>query len=269
MSTLLQAWQAGRGLPDTLVLDAHGHIGEWPHGANFDTPEQAAEGAERMMDAYGVHATCVLAGGYWMTNGADYRLGNDFLLACVRLLPARLIPFAHFNPNDDQESLLRELQRMVDEGVRGIKLINAYQGYPGDGPNLMALYEFAQRHRVIIHNHSWSEDELRTITSRFPDLTLIRAHGGASALSAELLPVYDNIWSLWPLGRIEEGLQRHGPDKIVFGSDAFMNDPSVGLGMVVYAEIPDQHKRAVLGLNIAQLLDRAGVLPAQLHHWLA
>jgi predicted TIM-barrel fold metal-dependent hydrolase len=268
VTTILEDWQAGRGFPGTLVLDGHGHVGEWPHGANFDTPEQAAEGAERMMDAYGVDATCVLAGGYWMTNGADYRMGNDFLLACVRLLPERLIPFAHFNPNDDRAGLVGELQRMVDSGVRAIKLINAYQGYPGDGPNLMALYEFAQRHRMIVLNHYWSEEELRTITARFPELILIRAHGGASSLSKELTTVYDNIWSLWPLGRIEQGIQRYGPEKILFGSDAFMNDPAVGLGMVVYADIPDSAKRAVLGLNMARLLEGAGVLPRSLHHWL-
>ena len=268
MSTILQDWRAGKGLPGTLVIDAHTHIGEWPHGANFDTPEEAAEGAEATMDAYGVDAACVLAGGYWMTNGADYRMGNDFLLACVRLLPERLIPFAHFNPNDDRSSLLAELERMVDEGVRAIKLINAYQGYPGDGPNLMVLYEFAQRHMMLVHNHYWSEAELRTITTQFPDLTLIRAHGGASALSHQMPNVNDNIWSLWPLGSIEQGIQRYGPDKILFGSDAFMNDPSVGIGLVVYADIPDAQKRAVLGLNMARLLDRVGVLPEPLRRWL-
>jgi predicted TIM-barrel fold metal-dependent hydrolase len=87
-----------------------------------------------------------------MTNGADYRMGNDFLLGCVRLLPERLIPFAHFNPKEKRASLLAELQRMVDANVRAIKLINAYQAYAGDGPSLMALYEFAQRHRMIVVN---------------------------------------------------------------------------------------------------------------------
>ena len=222
-----------------------------------------------MMDAYGVDATCILAGGYWMTNGADYRMGNDFLLACVHLLPERLIPFAHFNPNDDQTGLLAELQRMVDENVRAIKLINAYQAYPGDGPNLMVLYEFAQRHGMIVLNHYWSEDELRMIANRFPELVMIRAHGGASSLAREIPNVYDNIWSLWPMGRIEQGIQRYGPDKVLFGSDAFMNDPAVGLGMVVYADVPDEHKRAVLGLNMARLLDRARMLPASLRRWLS
>jgi predicted TIM-barrel fold metal-dependent hydrolase len=196
-------------------------------------------------------------------------MGNDFLLACVRLLPERLIPFAHFNPNDDPPSLQNELRRMLDENVRAIKLINAYQAYPGVGPNLMALYEFAQSHNMIVLNHYWSEEELRVISARFPELTMIRAHGGASALSSELPNVYDNIWSLWPMGSIERGIQRFGPDKILLGSDAFMNDPAVGLGMVVYADIPDEAKRQVLGLNMAKLLDRAGVLPGSLSHWLA
>jgi len=48
-----------------------------------------------------------------------------------------------------------------------------------------------------------------------------------------------------------------------------MNDPSAGLGMVVYANIPDDHKRAVLGLNMARLLDRVSILPQPLHRWLA
>jgi predicted TIM-barrel fold metal-dependent hydrolase len=269
VNTILGNWRAGNGLPGILVLDGHTHVGEWPHGANFETPDEAAAGAEAFMDAYGVDAACVLAGGYWMTNGADYRMGNDWLLACVALLPERLIPFAHFNPNDDRASLLNELERMIDEGVHCIKLINTYQGYPGDGPNLMALYDFAQRHGMLVHNHNWSGAELRMITDRFPDLIVIRAHGGASELSYELPNVYDNIWSLWPIGAIERGIQRYGPQKIVFGSDAFMNEPAVGIGMVVYADIPDDHKRDVLGLNMARLLVRAGALPPSLHHWLA
>ena len=178
-----------------------------------------------------------------MTNGADYRMGNDSLLACARLLPERLIPFAHLNPNDDRASLLAELERMLGARVQCIKLINSYQGYPGDGPNLMALYELAEKHTMLVLNHNWTEPELRTISARFPYLTLIQAHGGAPALSHELPIVCDNIWSLWPLGSIERGILRHGLDKVLFGSDAFMNDPSVGLGMVVCADIPDAHKR--------------------------
>ena len=37
---------------------------------------------------------------------------------------------------------------------------------------------------------------------------------------------------------------------------------SVGLGPVVYAPIPDEEKRLILGITMAQLLGKVGVLPA-------
>jgi predicted TIM-barrel fold metal-dependent hydrolase len=128
----------------------------------------------------------------------------------------------------------------------------------------MALYEFAEEQNMLVLNHYWSEGELRKISPAFPGAIFIRAHGGASALSWELPNVYDNIWSLWPLASIEEGVNRFGPDKILLGSDAFMNDLSVGIGMVVYADIPEEHKRAILGQNMARLLDKVGALPETL-----
>ena len=263
MSAILESWGAGQGLPDVLVIDGHTHIGEWPHGANFETAEEAANEAVEFMDAYGVDAACVLAGGY-MSNGSDYTMGNDFLLDCVRRVPERLIPFAHFNPNDSLDGIQTELKRMLDNDVHCIKLLNAYQNYPGDGPNLMAVYEFAQRNRMLVLNHYWSELEIRRIVSAYPEMVMIRGHGGASGISSEIPNVYDNIWSLHPFGRLEHGLQEFGPSKVLFGSDAFMNDLSVGLGMVVYADIPEAAKRDVLGLNMARLLDYAGALPGTL-----
>ena len=260
MSEILENWRRGLGFPGVLVIDGHTHIQQYLPDKHFRTPEEAAEEAVAEMDANGVDADCVLSGGY-MENGADYRQGNDFLLATCRRAPDRLIPFILLNPADRKPNVLAELERMWGEGVHAIKLINSYEGYPGDGPTLMAVYEFAQEHNMLVLNHHWSEAELRRISAAFPELIMIRAHGGASALSAELANVYDNIWALWPLGVIESGCKEHRPEKILFGSDAGWNDVSVGLGLVLYADIPDEHKRLILGLNMARLLDRVGALP--------
>ncbi len=266
MNTILDQWREGKGLPGVLVIDGHAHIGEWPHGANFRNSGEAAEEAVAFMDAFGMHAACVMSGGY-MVNGSDYRLGNDFLLDCCRRVPDRLIPFALINPNDSAPSIKAELERMVAAGVHAIKLFNSYQGYPGDGAHLMAVYEFAQAHGMLVLNHYWSDDETRTIALEFPDLIMIRGHGGATKLARGLANVYDNIWYLSSLGELERGIQENGPDKVLFGSDAFMNDPAVGIGLVVYADIPEEWKRAILGLNMARLLDMAGTLPAPLKGW--
>ena len=70
------------------------------------------------------------------------------------------------------------------------------------------------------------------------------------------------------MGTIEQGVQRYGPEKTLLGSDAFMNDMANGIGMIVNANIPDEHKRQILGLNMARLLNSVRALPASLQRWL-
>jgi len=265
VSEILRNWREGRGLPDVLAIDGHTHVGEWPHGANFDTVDEMVAGAAAVMDANGVDAACVMSGGY-MWAGTDYRVGNDILLELTRRLPERIIPFAHFNPNDHLDEILAELERVYAAGVRCIKLLNAYQGYPGDGPNLMALYRFADEHNMLILNHSWSPAELTKIAGEFPGTDFICGHygRGQDEILKALPNVYANIWTLDALGYLERGVRRVGPHKFLFGSDAFMNPISVGIGLVVYAGIPDEHKRMILGLNQARLLEKVGALPAGL-----
>lgn len=265
MSEIRKRWQAGEGVPAVLTIDGHTHLGEKWLSGGFETLEDMVAGAIAVMDANGVDAACVLSGGR-IDNGTDYRIGNDVLLEMVAMAPDRLIPFAHFNPNDEWPTILRELERMYEAGVRCIKLINSYQGYPGDGPNLMALYRFAADHQMLILNHAWTNDELATIAPEFPTVDFITGHygGGYDPILKQFPNVFSNIWNLGNLGYFEQGVANVGPEKFLLGSDAFMNPISVGIGVVVYADIPDEHKRMVLGLTQARLLDKVGALPEAL-----
>ena len=266
MSEILDRWRAGEGLPGVLVVDGHAHVGEWPHGANYETVEEMVGGAPAVMDANGVDAACVLGGGY-MSSGQDYTLGNDTLLEFVRGAPGRLIGFAHVNPNDRLEDLVAELERVEAAGLRCIKLINSnQQGYPGEGPKLMAVYRFAAERNVLVVNHHWTNDEAASIARQFPSVDFILAHygRGQDPLLKEFPNVFANIWNLGSLGFLERGIRNVGPEKFLFGSDAFMNPISVGIGLVVYADIPDGHKRRILGLNQARLLEKVGALPSEI-----
>lgn len=266
MSGIPARWRAGEGLPGLLVIDGHTHIQAWPHGVNYDTVEQAVSDAVEAMDANGVDAACVLSGGY-MVSGVDYTMGNDLLARMVEMASGRLIGFAHINPNDTRASVAAELERIYRMGFRCIKLLNAYQqGYPGDGPNLMAVYEFAAGYNMLILNHFWPNELLARIAAQFPTVDFITGHYGASqdALLRELPNVYASIWTLDSLGFLERGVRNVGPHKFLFGSDAFMNPVSVGIGPVVYADIPDEHKRLILGVTQARLLDKVGALPTTL-----
>jgi predicted TIM-barrel fold metal-dependent hydrolase len=265
MSEILQNWQNGRGFPGVLVIDGHIHVGEWPHNTTFRSLDEAEEQSIRTMDANGVDAICAVSGGY-IFGKSDYHLGNDFLLALWKRMPERLIPFMSLNPNDTRAEVLAELERMHAAGVRCIKLINAYQGnYPGDGPNLMALYEFAAQHRMLVFDHAWSKAEITRIAMSFPTVDFIFGHytgGYQDEVMLRFANVYTNIWNYGNLGWLDRGLKKVGAHKFMMGSDGFLNALSVGSGPVAFAPISDEEKRLVLGLNIARLVDKVGALPA-------
>jgi predicted TIM-barrel fold metal-dependent hydrolase len=269
-SRILTDWTRGTGLPGVLVIDGHVHVGEWPHATTFTSADEAGERSATFMAANGVDAFCAVGGGY-MWEGADYRLGNDFLLDVWKRLPERMIPFLSVNPNDTWDRLGEELDRMCAAGVRCIKLINAYQeNYPGDGPNLMRLYEYAAGHRMIVFNHHWTNEVVLKISRRFPSVDFIFAHYGPhlDPVLKDCDNVYSNIWSYWSMGVLDRAIESVGAGKLMMGSDAFLNPMSVGIGPVVFARASDDDKRAILGLNIARLLDKVGALPEGLRPWL-
>ena len=262
MSEILENWRRGLGLPGVLVIDGHIHINGWRHAPTFMTAEEAAEESVAFMDANGVDLACSMGGGH-MLEGEDYRLGNDFLLEVCGRIPDRLIGFALLNPNDAREALVDELIRMHDHGIRGIKLINDYQHYPGDGPNLMTVYEFAAEYGMLVLNHAWTHEVLDRIARAFPQVDFICGHYGShyDPLLKAHANVYANIWSYADYGWLDAGIANCGAHKFMMGSDGFLNPMSVGIGPVVHAAIPDEEKRLVLGGNLARLLDRVGALP--------
>jgi uncharacterized protein len=262
MSAILTNWKAGSGLPDILVIDGHIHIGEWPHACTFSSFDEAAHEATVFLDANGVDAFCGFGGG--MFKGSDYRMGNDLLIDVWKRIPDRCIPFLNVNPNDSSTAIRTELERMYKAGVRCIKLINSYQeNYPGDGPNMMLVYEFASAHRLLVFNHHWEEPVIRKISAQFPDLSFIYAHYGnwMDQILIDCENVYTNIWSLGDMGWLDRGIKKAGAHKFMLGSDGFLNALSVGIGPVVFADITDDEKRLILGLNVARLLDSVGALP--------
>jgi uncharacterized protein len=263
MSQILESWKQGLGFPDTLVIDGHIHIGGWPHAATFQDLDEAERESLAFLDANGVDAFVSVGGGQ-LHAGRDYHLGNDFLLALWQRLPGRMIPFLSLNPNDTRDNVLAEMDRMFDAGVRGIKLINWYQEkYPGDGSNLMAVYQYAADRNMLVFNHQWEKDVIWAISAKFPTVDFIFGHYGPwqDTILKERANVHANIWSVGSVGWLDRAFVNIGAHKFMFGSDGFLNPLSVGIGPVVYSPISDDDKRGILGLNVARLLDGVGALP--------
>ena len=261
MSDILNNWRKGIGFPDVLVIDGHVHLAEWPSHETFETFEEVPEKAVEYMNANGVDAICAVSGGY-MWEGSDYTIGNEKLLRWWQAVPDRIIPFFHINPNDSPDGIDRELNHMYDSGMRCIKLLNSYQEkYPGDGPNLIKVYEFAADRNMIVFNHHWSYEELDVLAERFSNIPFVGAHGAPLPLLKKHNNVYTNIWNYGTMGWLDRNIAEVGAHKFMFGSDAFMNPMTAGIGPVVYSPVTDDERRQMLGLTVARLIDSVGVLP--------
>lgn len=267
MKTILENWKAGHGFPDMLIIDGHVHFDAGFIGPVWETRPQAADYALRVMDANGVDAVCIVGGGFYGP-GNDYTRGNDDLLEFCRIAPERFIGFAHFNPNDCAAGLDGELNRAFQMGFRCIKLINSYQqDYPGDGPQMMRIYRFAAKHNMLILNHAWRPEVLERIVREFPSVNFITGHWFTHE-TLRLPNVYCNMWGLLSAGVLAQGVKEYGAEKFLFGSDAFLNPISVGIGLIVHADISDDDKRKIFGLTQARLLHTVGALPRCLQKWL-
>ena len=128
---------------------------------------------------------------------------------------------------------------------------------------MMRIYRFAAERNMLVLNHCWPPDVLDRIAREFPSVDFITGHWLAHEV-LRLPNVFCNMWGLIPMGALERGVRQYGADKFLYGPDAFLNPISVGIGLIVHADIPEGDKRKILGLNQAKLLDKVGALPEAL-----
>ena len=107
--------------------------------------------------------------------------------------------------------------------------------------------------------------QLRSLAAAVPTLQLIACHyGGYHRLDeAEDVIVGTNVWleTSWPptLGdldpaRIRGIIEKHGADRVVFGSDWPMTDPAAEIAAVRNLGLDADDEAGVLGGNLARLL---------------
>ena len=100
-----------------------------------------------------------------------------------------------------------------------------------------------------------------TLSERFPSVRWVLAHAGgwgpekAIEAARDLPNVYlETCGSGAAHGAIENSVGKAGADRVLFGSDMALLDARHQIGKVVTADISDDDKRKILGLNAIDLL---------------
>ena len=242
----------------TPVIDFHNHVGRYGHLAMDDDPERFV----RIMDAAGVDRACVFCIWY-----GDARRANDMTARLVATHPGRFIGAAYVTPNYPEE-MLPELERaFYMPGMKYVKLYPAYHaGRVIDDPVFFPVFEWADARglAVMSHHNDWPQP-LRYVglAKRYPNVRWVIAHAGNGPMAQEdavrAAKSADNVYleastSWGDHGTIKFLVEGAGEDRVLFGSDMPEQDARYQVGRVATADISDEAKRKVLGLNAIEVL---------------
>ena len=244
----------------TPVIDFHAHSGRWSsYALSGGTPDAFV----RVMDDAGVDkiaVNCIFYG--------NARRGNDVSASFVRAYPDRFIGAGYVTPRYPKE-MIPELERCFGQlDFKFLKVYPVYYDKPLDHPDFYPIYQWCDERSVVIMSHSQYEHKTRPyrfaiLAEKYPNVTWVLAHSGndmngqieavEAARSAPNMYL-ETCTSMSEHGTIEFLVDGIGEDRVLYGSDMPILDARHQLGRIVTADISDEAKRKILGLNAIELL---------------
>jgi hypothetical protein len=187
----------------------------------------------------------------------------------------RLIPFGALHPH--YEDIAGEVQRLLEAGVRGIKLQPHFQGYDIVEPEFGRLLD-AVGDRLVVLLHGGQEivplervvptpARVAALAREFPQVRFVVAHLGASGMwdEVEAHLVGQDVWfdasyvfGFCPPEQIRRIIRNHGPTRIVWGSDFPWQTQAAGLEGVRSLGLTEAETAGILGGSMLRLLGLEG-----------
>lgn len=162
---------------------------------------------------------------------------NDFILGQTRI-HKEFVGFGTVHAG--MQDISQEAERILDMGLRGIKMHPDSQRFAIDDLRLFPMYETIRGRCPVLlhmgdHRYDYSHPiKLRRILDLFPGLQVIAAHFGGYSMyqtACELLKDTDCVFDLssslmfLPQGEAEQYIGIYGAERMAFGSDYPMWEP--------------------------------------------
>lgn len=204
-------------VPGAELFDAHTHTGSNDPDGFKCTADQLVAG----LDAAGARAVV------FTTQEPDgYPAANDRVLAEADVSGGKLVPFCRLDPAADP---LRELERCLERGAKGIKLHPRAERFRLADERLEPVYALANDRRLPVLTHAGrgipalGQDAL-DLCDRYPEMPLILAHDGVSDLGWlwQHAPARPNLYFDTAWWSTTDHLTLFGlvpPGQILFASD--------------------------------------------------
>lgn len=183
-----------------------------------------------------------------------------------------LYSFGSLHPADPDA--LAWVDRIAEEGFRGIKLHPEFQNFYADSDESIAICRRAAKYGMTVILHTGKDagypppvhatpDMLLRVIDKVPDLCLVAAHFGGWNMWDEVAeklvgtPIYfDTAFIADFIDRdlVRDVISAHGAEKILFGSDCPWEDPAHTLEFLRSLEIDREDLTKICGDNAARLL---------------
>jgi predicted TIM-barrel fold metal-dependent hydrolase len=228
--------------------------------------EGTVSSLKEQLKADDVHLGVVLS---IATNPAQQKKVNDFAIAVNQ--DPMLFAFGSVHP--DAEDALEELERLHSAGIQGVKFHPEYQGFYADDEKMKPIYQKISQLGLITVFHAGQDIGFLPPYHAMPDQLLgalkwlqgpvVAAHWGGMGCAGEVIEklcgenLYFDLsfgYGLIPKKQAQLILEKHTPDRLLFGSDLPWHRPSWEMRLLDTLEISESDKDKICCQNARNLL---------------
>lgn len=195
----------------------------------------------------------------------DIKALNDEALLLRDKMQGFYIPGVHIHPAYVNESIA-ELERMSAEGVRLVgELVPYMMGWESYyDENMHRIYEKIDELKMVVSFHTIYEESIDKAVSKFSNITFVAAHPGDKAQflrHLERIKKYDNYYldlsgtGIFRYGLIAYGVKEVGSERLLFGTDYPICNPSMYVNAVLFEKLSDRDYDNIFCANAKRILE--------------
>ncbi len=251
------------------IFDAHLHIPS-DNGENFqwnlvtrNMPEFVA-----YLDKCGVRRGVISSSWSNKAKGPDdYRNGNREVAKYADRYRGRFRGSCVITPFRIDEAL-REIEQCHNQyGFVWLgEFCNYMTGYKYDTPEWTEVMKLATKLNLVVQIHA-NTREMQYLAEKFPDTTIVFPHLGGNRddifARIKIVAKHKNAHidlsgsGIERVGILEKAVKEIGADRVLYGSDFTINEPSAVIARVKNAFLTAEEREKILFRNVERLLARA------------
>lgn len=252
--------------PEKIAPRAMGKL-SYDSGGLMPQTEGTVNSLKEQMRKDGVDLAVVLS---IATNPSQQTKVNDFAITMNE--DPKLFAFGSVHP--DAPDALQELDRLHEAGIKGIKLHPEYQSFFADEERMKPIYQKISQLGMITLFHAGQDlgfpppyhctpDHLLG-AMRWLDTPVVAAHWGGMSCYEEVIQklcgreIYFDLsfgYGVIPKKLAQTIIDRHTPDRLLFGSDLPWHRPSWEKRLLETLELSDGDKEKICCDNAKRLLE--------------